>query len=41
MVATVYVNDKPVDIGNERLNCVQAAEKAGVKSSRRIAGTPR
>src|SRR5580704_3193118 len=29
-MATVYVNDKPVDIGNERLNCVQAAEKAGV-----------
>ncbi len=29
-MATVYVNDKPVDIGNERLNCIQAAEKAGV-----------
>src|SRR5580698_8884824 len=29
-MATVYVNDKPVEIGNERLNCVQAAEKAGV-----------
>src|ERR1700733_3545302 len=29
-MATVYVNDKPVDIGTERLNCVQAAEKAGV-----------
>lgn len=29
-MATVYVNDKPVDIGNERLNCVQAAERAGV-----------
>jgi NADH-quinone oxidoreductase subunit G len=27
---TVYVNDKPVEIGTERLNCVQAAEKAGV-----------
>ncbi len=27
---TVYVNDKPVDIGSERINCVQAAEKAGV-----------
>ena len=29
-MATVYVNDKPVDIGNERLNLVQAAQKAGV-----------
>jgi NADH-quinone oxidoreductase subunit G len=29
-MATVYVNDKPVDIGNDRLNCVQAAERAGV-----------
>ncbi len=29
-MATVYVNDLPVDIGNEKLNCVQAAEKAGV-----------
>ncbi|WP_020472627.1 molybdopterin-dependent oxidoreductase [Zavarzinella formosa] len=29
-MATVYVNDKPVDIGNERLNCVQAAEKGGI-----------
>lgn len=29
-MATVYVNEKPVDIGNEKLNCVQAAEKAGV-----------
>src|SRR5918997_6159668 len=28
-MATVYVNDKPVDIGNERLNCIQAAQKAG------------
>ncbi len=27
---TVYVNDKPVEIGNARLNCVQAAELAGV-----------
>lgn len=27
---TVYVNDKPVDIGADRLNCVQAAERAGV-----------
>ncbi|MGL6073756.1 MAG: molybdopterin-dependent oxidoreductase [Fimbriiglobus sp.] len=25
---TVYVNDKPVEIGNQRLNCVQAAELA-------------
>ncbi len=30
-MATVYVNDKPVDIGNERLNLIQAAERAGVK----------
>ncbi|HJZ90257.1 MAG TPA: molybdopterin-dependent oxidoreductase [Gemmataceae bacterium] len=29
-MATVYVNDKPVDIGIDRLNCVQAAERAGV-----------
>ena len=29
-MAVVYVNDKPVDIGGERLNLVQAAEKAGV-----------
>jgi NADH-quinone oxidoreductase subunit G len=29
-MATVYVNDKPVDIGGERLNCVQAAARAGV-----------
>jgi NADH-quinone oxidoreductase subunit G len=29
-MATVYVNDKPVDIGADRLNCVQAAERAGV-----------
>ena len=29
-MATVYVNGKPVDIGSERLNCVQAAERAGV-----------
>ncbi len=28
-MATVIVNDKPVDIGNERLNLVQAAERAG------------
>jgi len=27
---TVYVNDKPVEIGSDRLNCVQAAERAGV-----------
>jgi NADH-quinone oxidoreductase subunit G len=26
---TVYVNDKPVEIGNRKLNCVQAAELAG------------
>src|SRR5262249_30897820 len=29
-MATVYVNGTPVDIGSERLNCVQAAERAGV-----------
>lgn len=29
-MATVYVNDKPVDIGNEKLNLVQAAGKGGV-----------
>ena len=29
-MAIVYVNDKPVDIGNEKLNLIQAAEKAGV-----------
>src|SRR5262249_41460743 len=29
-MATVYVNDKPVDIGNERLNVIQAAQKGGV-----------
>src|SRR5438309_9766638 len=29
-MATVYVNDKPVDIGNERLNLIQAALKGGV-----------
>lgn len=27
---TVYVNDKAVDIGSQRLNCVQVAEQAGV-----------
>src|SRR5215211_8730376 len=27
---TVYVNDKPVEIGDRNLNCVQAAELAGV-----------
>jgi NADH-quinone oxidoreductase subunit G len=29
-MATVTVNNKPVDIGTERLNLIQAAEKAGV-----------
>jgi NADH-quinone oxidoreductase subunit G len=29
-MAVVYVNDKPVDIGTEKLNLVQAAQKAGV-----------
>jgi NADH-quinone oxidoreductase subunit G len=27
---TVYVNDKPVEIGTQKLNCVQVAERAGV-----------
>ncbi len=27
---TVYVNDKPVEIGNKKLNCIQAADLAGV-----------
>ena len=29
-MATVYVNDKPLEIGTAKLNCVQAAELAGV-----------
>jgi NADH-quinone oxidoreductase subunit G len=29
-MAVVYVNDRPVDIGGERLNLIQAAQKAGV-----------
>src|SRR5476651_1848511 len=29
-MATVYVNNQPVDIGNERLNLIQAAQKTGV-----------
>jgi NADH-quinone oxidoreductase subunit G len=29
-MATVYVNDQPVDIGSEKLNLIQAAQKAGV-----------
>jgi NADH-quinone oxidoreductase subunit G len=29
-MATVYVNGEPVDIGNEKLNLIQAAQKAGV-----------
>jgi NADH-quinone oxidoreductase subunit G len=29
-MATVYVNGKPVDIGNEKMNLIQAAQKAGV-----------
>jgi NADH-quinone oxidoreductase subunit G len=29
-MATVYVNTQPVDIGNERLNVIQAAQKGGV-----------
>ena len=30
-MATVTVNGKPIDIGNDRLNCVQAAQRAGVE----------
>ena len=30
-MATVTVNDKPVEIGNDKLNCIQAAERAGVE----------
>ncbi len=29
-MAIVYVNDKPVDIGTDKLNLIQAAERAGV-----------
>lgn len=29
-MAVVYINDKPVDIGNERINLIQAAQKIGV-----------
>ncbi|MBI2807637.1 MAG: molybdopterin-dependent oxidoreductase [Planctomycetes bacterium] len=29
-MAVVYINDQPVDIGSERLNLIQAAQKAGV-----------
>jgi NADH-quinone oxidoreductase subunit G len=29
-MAVVFINDKPVDIGNERLNLIQAGLKAGV-----------
>ena len=29
-MAVVYVNDKPVDIGTEKLNLIQAAQSAGV-----------
>src|SRR6266853_641982 len=29
-MAVVYVNSKPVDIGNEKLNLIQAALKGGV-----------
>ncbi|HWG42052.1 MAG TPA: molybdopterin-dependent oxidoreductase [Gemmataceae bacterium] len=29
-MATVYVNGEPVDIGNEKMNLIQAAQKAGV-----------
>src|SRR5215468_74659 len=29
-MAVVHVNDKPVDIGNDKLNLIQAAQRAGV-----------
>src|SRR5436305_15041329 len=29
-MAVVHVNGKPVDIGNERLNLIQAAQRGGV-----------
>src|SRR5690348_15975310 len=29
-MATVYVNNQPVDVGGERLNLIQAAQKGGV-----------
>lgn len=29
-MAVVYVNDKPVDIGDEKLNAIQAAQRGGV-----------
>jgi len=29
-MAVVYINNQPVDIGNEKLNLIQAAQKAGV-----------
>src|SRR5262245_43019095 len=30
-MAVVYINEKPVDIGTERLNLIQAAKKAGIE----------
>ncbi|HLW68726.1 MAG TPA: molybdopterin-dependent oxidoreductase [Gemmataceae bacterium] len=30
-MATVFVNNKPVDIGNDKLNCIQAAARAGIQ----------
>ena len=27
---TVYINDTPIEIGNEKLNCIHAADRAGV-----------
>jgi NADH-quinone oxidoreductase subunit G len=29
-MATVYVDDRPIDIGNDRLNLIQAAQRAGI-----------
>jgi len=29
-MATVIVNDKPIDIGTDKLNLIQAAQRAGV-----------
>src|SRR5262249_32313647 len=30
LMPTVYVNDRPVEIGTSRLNCIQAADMGGV-----------
>ena len=40
-MATVHVNGKAIDIGNERLNVIQAAAKAGVFGGRKQFGEDR